>query len=103
MLLPSAVQSIVVTSVAKRGDLVTCTDFPVAISATYTCDAASKFAMKASCLPSGDQAGLLTVAPFGASSAVDLPVTASIRESPVLPRVVSVRARFALGSTCRPA
>ena len=30
---------------------------------------------------------------------VDLPVTGSISERPVLPRVVSVRTRFALGST----
>ena len=45
MFLPSAVQSTVVTSVASSGVLVTCTDLPVATSATNTCDAASKLAM----------------------------------------------------------
>ena len=45
MLLLSAVQSTVVTSVASSGVLVTYTDLPVAMSATKTCEAASKLAM----------------------------------------------------------
>ena len=59
--------------------------------------------MNANCLPSGDHEGLLTVAPFGTMMAVDFPVTASINDNPVPPRVVSARARLALGSTCKPA
>ncbi len=59
--------------------------------------------MNATCLPSGDQAGLLTVAPAGTCTAVGLPVAASMIVTPADARVVSARARLALGSTCSPA
>ena len=102
MFLPSAVQSTDVTSVASSGVLVICSDLPVAMSATNTCDAVSKLPTYATFLLSGDHAGAVMVAPLGASIVAVLPVRASINCSAMAPRDVSARARLALGSTCRP-
>src|SRR6188474_3459992 len=63
--LPSPVHSKPVISVESKGVFVNCTDFPVVASATYRCDAFSKFAMYATCVPAGDQPGAEIDAPFG--------------------------------------
>ena len=102
MLLPSAVHSNVVMIVAMSGVFVTCTDFPVATSATNTCEASSKFAMYATCVPVGDQTCDEIDAPFGVSIVFVVFVLGSTRISPRCVLVVSDRARFACASTCMP-
>jgi hypothetical protein len=52
--------------------------------------------------PSGDQAALLTVAPFGVSIVRVAPFVGSINVRPTLPRVVNTRARLAFGSISTP-
>ena len=103
MLLPSAVQSRPVTSVASSGVFVTCTDFPVATSATKICDASSKFAMYATCVPVGDQ---VCARERRALRRLDRLRRLSFADrrasSPVCVLVVRVRARFAFVSICRP-
>src|SRR5262245_50851888 len=66
------------------------------------CDASSKFAMYATCVPFGDHAGDEIDAPLGVSMARVAPVRGSTSERPEWRLVVSVRARFAFVSICNP-
>src|SRR6476660_5400190 len=77
MVLPSGAHSTVVTRVARSGVFVTCTDFPLATSATNRCDAVLVLPTYATWVPLGDQAADVAITPFGTSSALVLPVRGS--------------------------